>query len=472
MPCDLRETGGRAQVLPALGAALCRRGMVEALLRRDTCPLLLSCVIMGCCKQKAADWINQACGTVGAERGVSEGSRVSEAACPELGMQQDASRCSEAESPVRSRCRATVAPALLPLCRWLWEMELFSAGQGICECIFDILVTAAGGGSQIDLQACSRLSDGAIVFPWQVSVADAHGKVRAAAGSLLASASAATATAAVSGNDGVAPSQLQTLHASPEPVGRSAGLVKVLHALLQLAVQETMRWGVDGPFSACGKDSVTAPKSPASALVRMTSNGAADFLGSLSFALSAVSAAAETHGRPVVLPEGTPIVTITMHFVQGLDFQGRFGSQGELRRSTLAVCGLLRNLVLLLRRWADAAAGRRKPVPMLDGGFTVHKAMQSTEVLSRLAAAMLPDAAGRCGASSHVACMERTVAAASMAVSEISAVHTCGSERNCNGFQRSRDPSPGKLSEELISKKASAISCSRSLSPWIFLNAQ
>ena len=144
--------------------------------------------------------------------------------------------------------------------------ELFSAAQGICECIVDIMRTAADGGSQMGNQAFSRLSDGAIVLPWRVSVADARGKIRTATDACPASATAAAA----------APAQLQTLHASPAPVNRSAGFVKVFHALLQLAVLETMRWGVDGPFSAPGGDSDTAPKLPVAALVRMTSTGAAD----------------------------------------------------------------------------------------------------------------------------------------------------------------------------------------------------
>ena len=56
-------------MLPALGTALCLRGMVEALQRHDTRPLLLSCIVLGCCQHKVADWIDQACSTVGAERG-------------------------------------------------------------------------------------------------------------------------------------------------------------------------------------------------------------------------------------------------------------------------------------------------------------------------------------------------------------------------------------------------------------------
>ena len=60
---------------------------------------------------------------------------------------------------------------------------------------------------------------------------------------------------------------------------------------------------------------------------------------------------------------------------------------------------------------------------MLDGDFTVHKAMQTSEMLSRLAAAMLPDAAARHGASSRISCILRTVAVALMAVADISAAN-------------------------------------------------
>ena len=127
-------------MLPALSTALCRGGMMEALLPLDTSPLLLSCVTLACCCSAPTDLAETADNTVATRR-----DRSAAAAHVESDSLRDTGRPISAIEIEQEKCRTAAAPALLPLCRWLLHHWILTYALCVCDCIMRIATAAASG---------------------------------------------------------------------------------------------------------------------------------------------------------------------------------------------------------------------------------------------------------------------------------------------------------------------------------------
>ena len=329
-------------------------------------------------------------------------------------MLQDAIRGSSATELERSRCRAAVAPALLPLCRWLWSRGFFFFAHGVCECIVKI-ATAAATGSEMGLHAFSRLSDGAVVN-WHPAADTAQMKASGAETRGPATVEAAAARSETGEGEGV----LDQLGGKPAvPISRSAGLgafLRVFEALLQLASDDCEQWVSKRPTTRFDEGSAMAPEASilAVAASEKLMPGMAAFAVSLSNALSAVSSAAQMLGQPVELHDLKSLVHVMLRLLRSLTAQNQARSvsaSSALRDVSLAFSCNLLCLIPLLQRRMDGAIAQRKPVPWQEGSLTagavtVYDAMGIAATIARVSVTMLQAAAAKCANTNSLLCIE------------------------------------------------------------------